>query len=57
MRKRLYIIFMLITFLIPLACYPLSAYADTIIENEAIDEFVTNYIKRNGLPGASIVIV
>lgn len=56
MRRRLYIIFMLITFLIPLAFYPLSVNADTIIENEAIDEFVTNYIKRNGLPGASIVI-
>lgn len=57
MRKRLYIIFMIIAFLISLAFYPLSVNADTIIENEDIDEFVTNYIKRNGLPGASIVIV
>jgi CubicO group peptidase (beta-lactamase class C family) len=57
MRKRLYIILMIITFLIPLAFYPLSVNADTIIKREAVDEFVTNYIKRNGLPGASIVIV
>jgi CubicO group peptidase (beta-lactamase class C family) len=57
MRKGLYIIFILIIFLIPLAFYPLSVNADTIIEKEAIDEFVTNYIKHNGLPGASIVIV
>jgi CubicO group peptidase (beta-lactamase class C family) len=57
MRKGLYIIFILIIFLIPLAFYPSSVNADTIIEKEAIDEFITNYIKHNGLPGASIVIV
>ncbi|QGU95408.1 serine hydrolase [Clostridium bovifaecis] len=57
MRKRLCIIFMLIIFLIPLVFYPLPVNADTIIEREAIDEFVTNYMERNGLPGASIVIV
>ena len=57
MRKRLYIIFMLIIFLIPIVFYTLSVNADTIIEKAAIDEYVTNYMKRNGLPGASIVIV
>jgi CubicO group peptidase (beta-lactamase class C family) len=57
MRKRFYIIFMLIAFFIPLAFYPLSINADTIFKKEAVDEFVANYIKRNGLPGASIVIV
>lgn len=57
MKKRLCIIFVLITFLIPIFSYPLSVNADTIIEREAIDEFVTNYMERNGLPGASIVIV
>ncbi|MCT8975269.1 beta-lactamase family protein [Clostridium sp. CX1] len=57
MRKRLYIILMIIVFLMPLIFYPLSVNADAIIEKEAIDEFVTNYLKRNGLPGASIVIV
>lgn len=57
MRKRLYSIFMLIVFLIPFAFNSFSVNADTSIEKEAIDEFVTNYIKRNGLPGASIVIV
>lgn len=57
MLKRLHIIFMLMIFLFQLAHYPLSVNADTIIKKEAVDEFVTNYIKRNGLPGASIVIV
>lgn len=57
MKKRLYIIFMLMIFSIQLAFYPLSVSADTIIEKEAIDEFVNNYMERNGLPGASIVIV
>jgi CubicO group peptidase (beta-lactamase class C family) len=57
MRKRLYIIFILITSLIPFVFYPLSVNADTIVEREAIDEFVINYMERNGLPGASIVIV
>ncbi|MDF2677860.1 MAG: hypothetical protein K0Q97_2194 [Bacillota bacterium] len=32
MRRRLYIIFMLITFLISLAFYPLSVNAETIID-------------------------
>ncbi|MBE6069555.1 MAG: serine hydrolase [Clostridium lundense] len=57
MKKGLCIIFMLITFFIKLVFYPLPANAATIIEKEAIDEFVTNYMERNGLPGASIVIV
>jgi CubicO group peptidase (beta-lactamase class C family) len=57
MRKRLYIAFMLITFLIPLVFPPSPVNADTIIEKEAVDEFVTNYMERNGLPGVSIVIV
>jgi CubicO group peptidase (beta-lactamase class C family) len=57
MRKRLNIILMLIVFLIPLAFHPLSVNADTIIGKEAIDEFVTNYMERNELPGVSIVIV
>ncbi|WP_081957055.1 serine hydrolase [Clostridium sp. HMP27] len=57
MKKGLCIIFMLITFLIKLVFYPLSVSAATVIEKEAIDEFVTNYMERNGLPGASIVIV
>lgn len=57
MKKKFYIIYMIIAFFIPLAFYPLSVKADTIIKKEAVDEFVTNYIKRNGLPGASIVVV
>lgn len=57
MIKKLYITLMLITFLIALVLYPVSVSAETIIDKEAIDEFVTDYIERNGLPGASIVIV
>lgn len=54
MRKGLSIIFMLITFLIKLVFYPSSVYADTNFQREAVDEFVTSYMERNGLPGASI---
>lgn len=36
---------------------PLSVQAADVLETEEIDEFVTNYIKRNGLPGAAIVVV
>ncbi len=57
MRIRLYIIFMVMVFLIPLTFYPSLVNAETIIETGDIDEYVTNYLKRNGLPGASIVIV
>jgi CubicO group peptidase (beta-lactamase class C family) len=57
MKKRLNIIFIFITFLIPFVFNPVSVSADTRIEREAIDEFVTNYMERNGLPGVSIVIV
>lgn len=57
MRKKICIIFMLITFLITLIFHPLSVNADTTIKKEDIDKFVTNYIDSNGLPGAAIVIV
>ena len=57
MRKRIYVIVMLLAFLIPLIVHPKSVNAETIIEREAIDEFVTNYMETNGLPGVSIVIV
>jgi hypothetical protein len=36
MRKRFYIIFMLIALLIPLAFYPLSVNADTIIKKKLL---------------------
>lgn len=57
MRKKVCIIFMIIISLIPVVFYPLSVNANTIIKKEVVDEFVTNYMERNGLPGVSIVIV
>lgn len=57
MRRGVCIISMLITFFLKLVFYPLSVNAATVIEKEAIDNFITNYMERNGLPGASIVIV
>jgi CubicO group peptidase (beta-lactamase class C family) len=57
MSKRVFASLMLVIFLVPTIFYPLSVNADTNIEKEAIDEFVTNYMEHNGLPGASIVIV
>lgn len=57
MMKRLFVVFMIGVLLIPIVMNPLSVNADTIIENESIDKFVISYIRRNGLPGASIVIV
>lgn len=56
MIKRFCTIFMII-FLIPLIFNPSSVKADTNTDREAIDKFVTNYLDRNGLPGASIVVV
>jgi CubicO group peptidase (beta-lactamase class C family) len=57
MIKKICIIFMIIIFLMPLFLYPSPANANTNIERESVDEFVTSYMKRNGLPGVSIVIV
>lgn len=57
MMKRLFVAFMIGVLLISIVMNPVTVNADTIIENEAIDKFVTSYIRRNGLPGASIVIV
>jgi CubicO group peptidase (beta-lactamase class C family) len=36
---------------------PLSSHAVETINLEAVDEYVTKYIEKNGLPGAAIVIV
>ncbi len=57
MRKRLYIVFMLTIYLITIVICPLSANANTVITKANIDEFVTKYMERNGLPGVSIAIV
>ncbi|WP_042342467.1 serine hydrolase domain-containing protein [Bacillus timonensis] len=57
MRKKMAIFFFVtLLFSTPLHL-PLSAQAADVIETEEIDEFVTDYMKRNGLPGAAIVVV
>ncbi|NEU31921.1 beta-lactamase family protein [bacterium LRH843] len=57
MQKKIAIFFFVI-FLFSYSLYlPLSVWAADELETEEIDEFVTNYIKRNGLPGAAIVVV
>jgi len=57
MRKKLGMIFLMIFLFSHSLSFPLSVQADEALETEGIDEFVTNYIDRNGLPGASIVVV
>ncbi|MEI4771998.1 serine hydrolase domain-containing protein [Psychrobacillus sp. FJAT-51614] len=57
MRKKI-VLFFFVTFLVSYSlCITLSVQAADVLETEEIDEFVTNYIKQNGLPGAAIVIV
>lgn len=58
MSKKLGIIFLLTIFFFQTMHLPLSSQAAAqSLETNDIDEFVMNYIKRNGLPGASIVVV
>ena len=53
--------FMLLLLLLLLPIYPLPfsvhAQATATFKSEDVDQFVTAYLKQNGLPGASIVIV
>lgn len=37
--------------------FPLSVHAADLLVTAKVDEFVTNYIEGNGLPGAAIVVV
>jgi len=57
--KKLSFILLLIILLTPMFRLPFSvgAQAAQPFKTEDVDEFVTNYIERNGLPGASIVVV
>jgi CubicO group peptidase (beta-lactamase class C family) len=57
MRKKLGIIFLIVVILLNLWNTSLSAQAAESFDTADVDEFVTNYLERNGLPGASIVIV
>jgi CubicO group peptidase (beta-lactamase class C family) len=57
MRKKLGITFLMVVILLNLWNTPLSAQAAESFDTADVDEFVTNYLERNGLPGASIVVV
>lgn len=55
MRKLLTLI--LTTALFVPFLFPLTTHSAPLLDKEAIDEYVEHYLERNGLPGASIVIV
>ncbi|MEG0384398.1 MAG: serine hydrolase domain-containing protein [Solibacillus sp.] len=53
--KRVIFLFMFIVTL-HLSIVPFSAQAAESFDTTKVDEYVTNYIEKNGLPGAAIVI-
>ncbi len=55
--KKLFFIPLLIILVMPMFHLPFSAHAAQSFRTEDVDKFVTNYMERNGLPGASIVVV
>lgn len=57
MRKLKGIVFLMSIILLYLWSLPLSVQAAGLLDTKDIDQFVANYIERNGLPGASIIIV
>ncbi|WP_226036690.1 serine hydrolase domain-containing protein [Aquibacillus saliphilus] len=57
MRKKLGVNFLIAFILLNVWIPPLSIQAAESINTVDVDEFVTNYLKKNGLPGASIVVV
>lgn len=57
MCKKLLLNIVLLIFVVSLIINSLTVRADTILECDAIDKFISDYLERNGLPGASIVIV
>jgi CubicO group peptidase (beta-lactamase class C family) len=58
-KKKLSFIILLIILLTPMfhLSYSISVQAAGQFKTEDVDKYVTNYIERNGLPGASIVVV
>lgn len=46
-----------IAVLTPLFLFPLTTQAAPDLDKDAVDDYVEHYLKRNGLPGASIAIV
>ncbi|WP_102272851.1 serine hydrolase domain-containing protein [Cytobacillus massiliigabonensis] len=57
MPKKLSTIFLMFIFLMHTVSLHLTVHAEESLDTDDIDEFVTKYIKRNGLPGAAVVVV
>ena len=57
MCKKLGILLLMTSIFVQLWYLPLSTQAAEPLDTGDIDEFVTDYIERNGLPGASVVVV
>ena len=58
MRKNKIIIFLLVLIItLHLSDVHLSAQAAESFDTVKVDKYVTNYIEKNGLPGAAVVVV
>lgn len=57
MKKILIAIIVTIALLAPFLYLPPSTHAASVLDKGAVDDYVERYLNRNGLPGASIVIV
>ncbi|GGD91825.1 serine hydrolase domain-containing protein [Paenibacillus nasutitermitis] len=55
--KKFLMVVITIALLAPFLYLPPSTHAAPVLDKAAIDNYVERYLKRNGLPGASIVIV
>ncbi|KAA9023954.1 serine hydrolase domain-containing protein [Niallia endozanthoxylica] len=55
--KKSFIFLLMINLLLTLCSVPLSAHSAEAFDTEDVDEYVMNYLEKNGLPGAAIVIV
>ncbi|MFJ7738827.1 serine hydrolase domain-containing protein [Lysinibacillus sp. NPDC097287] len=56
-KSKRFIFLLIFIIYINLSYDPLSAWAAESFDTTKVDEYVTNYIGKNGLPGAAIVIV
>lgn len=57
MYKKLLNRILIFSCIVVLLMNPLKIKADTVPDSDAVDRYVKTYIDRNGLPGASVVIV
>ncbi|WP_029269464.1 hypothetical protein [Virgibacillus alimentarius] len=57
MFRKQRIVFLMTIILLSIWSRPLSAHAAKAFDTAEVDEFVTSYLERNGLSGATIVVV